>query len=403
MGAAPGYRPGVTVEQTVASHEEATLLARHPRLVDVGIALLCVPAVLAPGIGDGGAATPGLLAPLDGPGQLLALVACAVLLLRQRLPWGVLGVTVLLALVSLTRLPDAAQVTLPSLFATYTVASRSTLRTTVAVAVAVPSAVVGALLLAGLPAGEALQRGVLPWTVLAAALGIAARSQRLALDAARLRARQAESTRDEEAQRRVAEERLRIARDLHDVVAHQIAVVNVQAGVARHLLDGEPADTAGAREALGHVREASGAVMRELPAFLGVLRAGDETAPAPTAAEVEELIAAARRSGLDVRARVSGDPHRLDRGAALATYRVLQEALTNAARHGDGSADVEVAHGPGSTVVEVVNVVRPGAPAAGGGHGLVGMRERVATHGGTLEAGPDGDRWRVRAEIPVRA
>lgn len=382
--------------------DEVTPLQRHPWLVDAGIALMCALAVLAPGAGDTGADAPGIIAPLDRASQLLALAACAALVLRQRLPWWVLLATTGLAVLSLTRLPDAAQVTLPSLFATYTVASRSPVRTTVGVALTVSSAVVGAMLLAGLQVQEALQRGVLPWTVLAAALGIAARSQRQALEAARLRAQEAESSRDDEAQRRVAEERLRIARDLHDVVAHQIAVVNVQAGVARHLLEGDPVDTSGARKALGHVREASGAVMRELPAFLGVLRSDDDTAPTPTASEVEELIEAARRSGLEVRARVAGDPHRLDRGAAVATYRVLQEALTNAAKHGDGAAEVAVLHGPDSTVVEVTNLVGRRVPAAAGGHGLIGMRERVATHGGTLVTGAEGDRWRVRAEIPVR-
>lgn len=386
-----------------SAREDVTPTQRRHWWVDLVVALMCVPAVLAPGIGEASDAGPRLVGPLDGPGQVLALAACAVLVLRQRLPWTVLLVTADLAVVSLARLPDASQVTLPSLFATYTVASRSALRTTVAVSVAVSSSVVVALLLARLPLGEALQRGVVPWTVLAAALGVAARSQRQALDAARSRAREAESTREEEAQRRVAEERLRIARDLHDVVAHQIAVVNVQAGVARHLLDGEPPDVGGARTALGHVRGASGAVMRELPAFLGVLRAGDDTVPVPTASEVEELIAASRRSGLEVRSRVRGDPRRLDHGAAVAIYRVLQEALTNAAKHGVGSAEVEVDHGPDVTVVEVVNGVPRGAPVPGpGGYGLVGMRERIATHGGTLEAGPYEGRWRVRAEIPVR-
>ncbi len=385
------------------------LVRRHPRLVDVAVALLSVPAVLAPGARDGDVGGPGLVAALDGPALAMALAAGALLVLRRDVPWLVLAGTALLAVGSLLRVPDGAQATLPSLVALYTVATTARTRVVVGAALGLSVAIVLALLAAGLPIAQALQRSVVPWTVLAAVLGLTLQAHRRAVEVAGERARQAELTREEEAQRRVAEERLRIARDLHDVVAHQIAVVNVQAGLARHLLDGgSDEDTvAAAREALAHVRDATGQVMRELPAFLGVLRAeSDAVDPTPTAARLEELVESVRRGGVEVRLRVGGTPDRLDQGAGVAAYRVLQEALTNVAKHGAGAAEVSVDHGPEATVIEVVNSLGPAAavaPGTGGGHGLTGMRERVAAHGGTMRAGAGPDRrWRVHVEIPVR-
>ena len=165
---------------------------------------------------------------------------------------------------------------------------------------------------------EAIAYGFGPWNALAAVTGIAVRSQRAVVTAAHERARLAEESRDEEARRRVSEERVRIARDLHDVVAHHIAVINVQAGVASHLIRSDPEQAA---VALAHVREAGRVVLEEVPGLLGLLRgsgeesAGLDTAPAPRLADLDSLVEQSRRSGLDVTVRRSGSPVDLGTGS----------------------------------------------------------------------------------------
>jgi len=246
---------------------------------------------------------------------------------------------------------------------------------------------------------------------LAGVLGIAVRSQRQALTEARERARVAEESREDEAQRRVTQERLRIARELHDVVAHHIAVINVQSGVAEHLRTSNPA---AAGEALSHVRAASAQVLSEMSALLGVLRdedrQGDETArePARGLTQLDELVASARRTGLQVLVRQEGSPGQLPPLVDVTAYRIVEEALTNAHKHGAGTAQLLLAHREGGIVIEVGNPTDPAVPAAavadrGSGRGLVGMSERVAAVGGTLRArpGPPGS-FLVHAELPTR-
>jgi signal transduction histidine kinase len=220
--------------------------------------------------------------------------------------------------------------------------------------------------------------------------------------AAEARARQAEATREEEADRRVTDERLRIARELHDVVAHHISVVNVQAGVARHLLRAQPDQ---AEAALGLVREASRTVLVEMSTVLGLLRTGEEehpTEPAPGLDRVGALVESMRRAGLRITAHTIGEPYPVPQLADLTVYRVVQESLTNALKHGTGTADLELAYGPSALVVEVCNARRTGGePSRDGGHGLVGMRERVASVAGRFAAGPTDDGgFRVCVEIP---
>jgi signal transduction histidine kinase len=233
-------------------------------------------------------------------------------------------------------------------------------------------------------------------------VGVAVRSQRAAVEAAEARARQAEATREEEAERRVTDERLRIARELHDVVAHHISVVNVQAGVARHLLESQPEQ---ARNALTLVREASRTVLSEMSTVLGLLRTGeDETpmAPAPGLDGAGALVESMRRAGLEVVERTEGEPYGLPEIADLTAFRVVQESLTNALKHGTGTAQLVRDYSATAVVLEIRNPVRGAAPpSVGGGHGLVGMRERVTAMGGRFTAGPEPDGWfTVRAEIP---
>ena len=214
-----------------------------------------------------------------------------------------------------------------------------------------------------------------------------------------------ERTREEEARRRAEQERLRIARELHDVVAHTLTTINVQAGVARHLLAGRPERAEGA---LATIESASHEALQELRSILGVLREpGEEEAPlepAPGLATVETLIEQAR-SGGDVRFEVDGErPDRVPEAVQLAAYRIVQESLTNSRRHAPGApAAVTIAFGDDRLRLTIENA--SGEDENGGDHvgtGIVGMRERVAALGGTLEAGRSGNRFRVAAELPYR-
>ncbi len=240
------------------------------------------------------------------------------------------------------------------------------------------------------------------WSAAAAAIGVAVGSHRSALGAAEARALQAELTREEEAERRVTDERLRIARELHDVVAHHISVVNVQAGVARHLLDADPQQ---ARAALDLVRNASKTALSEMSTVVGLLRTADEgapTEPTPGMARVGELVDSIRRAGLDLTWTVSGELEGLAAIEDLTAYRVVQEALTNALRYGTGTATMVVTSRPEGVGIEVRNPVRQGdGRRSEGGHGLIGMRERVDAVGGRLATGPGpGGSYQVSAFIP---
>jgi signal transduction histidine kinase len=217
------------------------------------------------------------------------------------------------------------------------------------------------------------------------------------------RAARLETEREERARQAVTAERLRIARELHDVVAHAMSVVAVQAGVANHVIDSRP-DLA--REAIGTVETSTRAALVEMRRLLGVLRQGDESAgelaPSPGLGQVPALVAQLADVGLTVRVRTDGDARDLPDGVDLSAYRIVQEGLTNALRHGGPVADVTVRHRPGVVEIEVSDDGRSGGPStAGAGHGLLGMRERVAVYGGTLTAGPrPGGGFRLVATLP---
>ncbi|MFI9380944.1 sensor histidine kinase [Kutzneria sp. NPDC052558] len=202
----------------------------------------------------------------------------------------------------------------------------------------------------------------------------------------------------EERARRVAEEeRLRIAREVHDVVAHSLAMINVQAGVGAHVADRRPEE---AKQALLAIKEASRAALVDLRATLGVLRSGEDRAPAPSLARIEELLAAARGAGLSV--EVSGDPGDLPAPVDSTAYRIVQEALTNTVRHAVDARTVNVrfSRDEESLTVEVLD---DGSPvSAEPGNGVRGMRERALALGGTLLArSRDEGGFLVRAELPL--
>ncbi|TFV80192.1 sensor histidine kinase [Blastococcus sp. CT_GayMR20] len=207
-----------------------------------------------------------------------------------------------------------------------------------------------------------------------------------------------------EARVAVAEERARIARELHDVVTHHVNLVVLQAMAASGMLDRDPEQV---REPL-RVIEASGReALTEMRRLLGVLREEDaerQLAPQPGVDDVEELVGTARTAGLDVGLAVSGTPRRLPAGLALTVYRIVQEALTNAARHAAGSrVGVSLRYEPDAVDVAVVDDGgEPRDDVPHGGRGLLGMRERVAVFAGTLETGPSADGgFAVHARLPV--
>ncbi|MGH3939820.1 MAG: sensor histidine kinase [Pseudonocardiaceae bacterium] len=254
----------------------------------------------------------------------------------------------------------------------------------------------------GAPApGLAQVGGTAAWVlvVLLACEGLRIRAERAA-EAARSQA--------EQARHRASEQRLQIARDLHDVLAHNISLINVQASVALHLLDEQPD---AARGALTTIKQASKDVLTEMRSVLGVLRAVDETAPrlpAPSLARLDELVARSNDAGLDLHTEVRGDPMPLPVGVDVAAYRILQEALTNAARHATpAQATALITYGGSALTIQVDNHIRNGRPSglAGTGNGIAGMRERVAALDGEFSAGPlPGNRgFRVLASFPLQA
>ncbi|MGZ4306670.1 MAG: sensor histidine kinase, partial [Solirubrobacteraceae bacterium] len=221
----------------------------------------------------------------------------------------------------------------------------------------------------------------------------------------RLRKAEAERRHRQEAERRASEERLRIARELHDVLAHNISLINVQSGVALHLLDEQPEQ---ARAALSAINDASGEALREMRSVLGVLRRVDEKlprAPTPGIEQLPELISRAAAAGVTVELEVEGEQRSLPASVDLAGFRIVQESLTNVARHAGGSsAIVRLAYGEQELTVVVEDDGRgPQRGVAGnGGSGLVGMRERAAALGGVVEAGPRlGGGFAVRARLPI--
>jgi signal transduction histidine kinase len=220
----------------------------------------------------------------------------------------------------------------------------------------------------------------------------------------RERAERLEREHDAEARAAVAEERTRIAREMHDVVAHSLSVMVVQAEAAEEMIGIDPER---ARKPLSAVQDTGRTALTELRRMLGALRevdAGPDLAPQPGLAALESLAQQVREAGLPVTLRVEGEPRALSATTDLQAYRIVQEGLTNALRHaGPARAEVLVRYGPEEVVLEVTDDGRGHDPDAnGGGHGLVGMRERVAVCGGELTAGrrPEGG-FGVTARLPI--
>ena len=237
-------------------------------------------------------------------------------------------------------------------------------------------------------------------------LGDAVRSRRGWAAEVRERLRRAEFEREQEAQRRVAEERLRIARELHDVIAHTVSVITVQAGLAADVLDDRPDQ---ARSALSTIRAAGREALNELKATVGVLRAGGEAAddsphaPAPGLDQLPTLIEVATVNGLRVELDVDGEVRMLPGSVGLTAYRIVQESLTNVVRHAEATAvTVSLRYELDALELAITDDGRGGDGVETAGHGVTGMRERVAALGGVLEAGPARQGgFRVACRLPT--
>ncbi len=223
-----------------------------------------------------------------------------------------------------------------------------------------------------------------------------------------IRTLELQAEREENARRAVLDERVRIARELHDVVAHHVSVMGVQAGAARRVMSTQPAAAA---EALEAVEESSRQAVVELHRLLGFLRDADETDgldPTPELDRLDELVASVRSAGLDVELEIAGDPRSVPGSVGVSAYRIVQEALTNVLRHARADrATVCVRYEPTRLVVSIVDDGRGGSTNAEpttGGNGLRGMGERAALVGGSVTHGPNpGGGFRVRAELPTAA
>ena len=345
----------------------------------------------------------------DALSLVLITLGAAALVFRRRAPMTVLALTGTASVVESVTGDPRAPVAMSAVIALYTVASTTDRPTTWRVGLLTMTVLTGSAMLAGpLPWYAQENLAIFAWTGIGATAGDAVRSRRAFVAAIRERAERAERTREEEARRRVAEERLRIARDLHDVVAHHIALVNVQAGVASHVMDKRPDQ---AKEALAHVREASRSALNELRATVGLLRqSGDPeapTEPAPGLDRLDELAGTFRSAGLRVEIARADEGTTLPAAVDLAAYRVIQEALTNVQKHAGPEAKAEVSVvrvGPNVEITVLDDGAGDDEGAEDGGHGLLGMRERVTALRGTLTTGPRyGGGFRVHAILPVKS
>lgn len=340
------------------------------------------------------------------------VAATVPIVLRRVAPW--LGVGLAVGLIgvgfAIGHRPISSGVTFVTL--TYTTAARFPLPRAVLAAALLwtPELIVAAALPQLAASAEVSQANLISLNVLVALvcffIGRTVHARRASIRALEDRARTAEENQRALADQAVADERRRIARELHDVVAHHVSVMGVLATGARRVLSRDPA---AADEALGTIEETSRTTLREMRRLLDVLRTDTEPAaelaPQPGLAGIEALVEQVREAGLPVTLRVDGVPTPLDPGVALTIYRIVQEALTNTLKHaGSATAQVRLSFGVYWLIVEIFDTGRGPSPDAGRstGHGLVGMRERVALYGGTLRVGPrPGGGFRVYAKMPM--
>ncbi|MER7930142.1 histidine kinase [Streptomyces sp. NPDC096057] len=380
---------------------------RHPRAADGALAL----ATFAIGV-IGSALPPVSPAHLRVPETFVmvigALGAASLLLHRDR-PRLTTGLTTVCALIlALAGVPLTPLFQAPCLASLFLLALRTDQRTGRIGAVAATTTLLAASLahIPEVPWGVII--GLIAWTLLPGAVGDAVRSNSEYLAAAEARAALAEHTREEEALHRVSEERIRMARELHDVVAHHIALAATQARTVTYLMRHHPER---APEMMENLCDSTDEALRELRATVGLLRQRGDTDsprdPTPGVGQLPELLGSFERAGLSVEVTTEGETRPLSPGADLTAYRIIQEALTNVTKHArTADARVHLAYTRSWVTITVDDDGRPDAPASRPGHasgyGLIGMRERAQSVGGRLQAGPRTEGgFTVSLELPM--
>ncbi|MFJ6464726.1 sensor histidine kinase [Streptomyces sp. NPDC091387] len=379
-------------------------LRRHPRGVDTTVALVLF-VVAFPGsyAGVDHLAAP----PHRWIGVLLAGISCAALLWHRTRPALVTGIAILCATgTALAGYVMTVLLLAPLMAALHSLAERTDRATTRNLTLAAVALVVGASMIGG-PTGESLALKVIgpaAYLLLPAALGANARFRTAYLESVRARAEYAERNREEEARHRVAEERMRIARELHDVSAHHLALANAQATTAALLIRSHPEQAEKMVTALG---ETTTAALREMKATVGLLRQSDTPdtplQPAPDLAQLPALLDAHSAGGLTVTLTTYGEPRPLAPGVELTAYRIVQEALTNVAKHARTStAEVTLTYAHDRLTISVTDHGTGPDSTPGAGYGLIGIRERALSVGGQLHAGrrPAGG-FEVTVELPL--
>jgi signal transduction histidine kinase len=381
-------------------------LSERPRAADALLALALF-AIAFPGSRF---AAEGVAAPDPWwPAVVLAAVACTALLWQRTRPHAVTVVTTICAM-AMAALGFLLTVLLiaPLMVALYSLAARTNRKTTYVFSIVVVAVLVMTAVLAEPGQKSVYLKIVGPeaWLLLPPVLGSLTRLRQAYVASVQARAEHAERTREDEARHRVAEERMRIARDLHDVVAHHLALANAQAGAVAHLLRGDPGR---AEKIAADLTGTTSSALRELKATVGLLRAADDTGPtlepAPGLERLPDLVASFASAGLAVTVATVGQSRPLSPGVNLTAYRIVQEALTNVAKHADTAhAEVRIGYARDLLRITVTDEADPSSrtPAANPGYGLVGMRERALSLGGGLRAGPRPDRgFEVTAELPL--
>ncbi|MGW1870887.1 sensor histidine kinase [Streptomyces mauvecolor] len=340
---------------------------------------------------------------------IAATVGCGALVVRRRRPLVVLCVVLAATLVSMYSEELVFPMALMTIVALYRVGRSCSLPVVVTcTCISVAAVYITTDLAKDIEHFDVSSANQLGWFVVAAAAGVVVENQHRFRTEADERAARMEQSREVEARRRVSEERLRIAQELHDVIGHNIAVINVQAGVASHLIGTRPER---AQESLELIRLASSGAMEEIRTTLGLLRAtegeGPPAEPAPGFEDVPALVSNARGGGLEVTYRLLGDGGQVPVVIGSTVYRLIQESLTNVVKHAGPGARVDVGvrmYRGGLEVTVEDDGEGAGGQGGGSGLGLQGMRERVEAVGGTLQTSPLRPRgFRVMARIPTEA
>ena len=401
--------PGASTRVGRAIGRRLRLSPRQRRMLlwDSMLALAAVLADLSLAIT---APSPGIVPPSLPVIVALSVAAAVPIALRRLALWAAVALILSCAVATILASYQPTIVVLGFVTLTYTAAARFPLRSALGVTVLIWAPVFLAVLVmpslreVDVPPAYTIFTNILI-ALVCFFVGRTVHARRAAIRVLEERARVAEENQRTLADQAVAEERRRIARELHDVVAHHVAVMGVLATGVRRVLNRDPGAV---DEVLGTIQDTSRTTLREMRRLLDVLRTDAEPAadltPQPGLAGIESLAEQVRDAGLPVSLRVDGVPAPLDPGVALTIYRIVQEALTNALKHaGSATAEVRLSFGVYWLIVEVSDTGRGPVPDGKRvGHGLVGMRERVALYGGTLRTGPrPGGGYRVYAKMPM--